>query len=594
MLRSIIHCLLAFALYSISRAQLILVEDTSNTLRYSNSGPSWHAWEIRTGGGDRVAQVANANGAFHGYNWHEAYGDGASISFTFTGTRVVLTGASAMAFYNTRIRAYVDDELKSTYTNVVSTVEDAVLPSPEGRSVDNYHFGTTMFDISGLSPGQHTFRAVSFGANSLFIVDTVQYEPSGIASPASSAFSSSTSVGQSNSPVTSKSTNAQFHLTTMPLSTLSPSSSSSSPLPLSSPSPQSSLSTEAVTSLMDIRPSDPRIVYSPPGAWNLSTDKKRTESCLSGTIASAMPGSSLSLNFTGTALQLYTLSSDVQGRYNVTLDGQHMGSFDTYTSHAELSQCSLSAQFIVQGLNSSQHSLVMTVEAPSDGSNRTAIQFVGFRLSSAPLPHSIGASQQTSKPPTATIVGGVIGAIAILAIVLCAYYFIPKREDNVYDDEEGDDGVTTNNFETTTAILPFTSNGKRRFNVVPPSTPALSSGTDGWAHWYTISSGPSQMSQDRVTSATPMDQSEIPPVTELLGLATPSEPQVECSTSPHPLTAVYTPNDTGTGSDVDRLTLYTLPPYDEQVGGRRRELSEADMHAIERRLGEVLGQGRLR
>ncbi|CAG7853627.1 SubName: Full=Uncharacterized protein {ECO:0000313/EMBL:CCA73943.1} [Serendipita indica DSM 11827] len=597
--------LVILALCFYAQADLIVLEDTSDSIKYSNSGPSWTAANPRGGGGDRLGSAQNDRERFSGMNWHESYGDGASFSFTFTGTRVILTGASALKYYNTRINGYIDGELKAQYENVVSSVETTVAPLQDGYSGFNYHYAITMLDIGNLSPGQHTFRAVSVGANSLFVVDTIQYEPSDAAPSTTSAPTSSSSrTSSSSSSQTSRTIDTQsVNSTTSSQSTTRSSSSSSSHSSISTST--SSSSSEPAISLMDVKPSDSRIIYFPTDAWSANSDRRRAESCLTGTMSSTTPGSSLSFNFTGSALQLYTIASENGGRYSVTLDGQPRGTFDTHADTTQPSQCSLSAQFTIQDLDSSEHSLVMKVEGPSSGSNQTTLQFVGFRLSSSSISPAVSNPQTEthSKPPLGPIIGGVVGALALLAITACALYFLKKQRKQDHH-QEHDPNTPDSYFVASFGVEPMsTSGGKRSMPFGGHKKPHLfetaSDSTVSHDHALPVAQSgssheDSSSNSDNLLPQPPSSQTYSQPRPLWANPVTPSQysqSHTQAINTPYPNTAAVDPE---TASNADRATYYTLPSYHERVlegaGRRGRELSEADVDAISRRLREVMRQ----
>ena len=63
----------------------------------------------------------------------------------------------------------------------------------------------------------------------------------------------------------------------------------------------------------------------------------------------------------------------------MTIDGEDKGSFDTYDAAFSLSDCKTTALVTFSGLDNAQHRIVLTVENGGSDTNRTTIQFAGFR-----------------------------------------------------------------------------------------------------------------------------------------------------------------------------------------------------------------------
>jgi hypothetical protein len=129
---------------------------------------------------------------------------------------------------------------------------------------------------------------------------------------------------------------------------------------------------------MDIVPSDTRITYNPTEAWTNYTPRKRAPSCLEGTKLSSTTGSSLSFDFTGPLVQLYSVSESAGVRYSINVDGQSIGTYDVSATGTTGSEdCVPVSLYSTTNLTDGQHSLKLTVE-DSLNNNGTMI-FAGIR-----------------------------------------------------------------------------------------------------------------------------------------------------------------------------------------------------------------------
>lgn len=189
-----------------------------------------------------------------------------------------MNGTVAKSFYPTRLNIFIDDQLASTYINAPSSIA-------QSTNRTNFRYLTTFADIGGLAPGQHTFRAESIGADCLFVLDSISYEPSDTP-PTDTA------------PATS---GASLDIQATPSEFANPSSTST---PSSTPSATGGQL--SVTTGMDITPSDARITYSPPDHWIASplarrslVLSRRATSCHDGTRTAVIAGDSLTYDFTG-------------------------------------------------------------------------------------------------------------------------------------------------------------------------------------------------------------------------------------------------------------------------------------------------------
>ncbi|CAG7854062.1 SubName: Full=Uncharacterized protein {ECO:0000313/EMBL:CCA69590.1} [Serendipita indica DSM 11827] len=567
---------------------LTLVEDTDSSIQYSNSGPSWRYCFWHNGGG-------RAGDGWHGINmsqmsmvgWHEAYGAGASVSFTFTGTRVMLTGGLCKYFWPLTLNIFIDDQQIDTFTYNPPINTSAVISS-------DWNYGVTIYDAQNLTPGQHTFKATSVGANTLFTVDTIQYEPS------IAGTSSASSVGILQEPYLSLL--CQYSMGTGSMSnTQSITSGTQLPVP-----------TDGFTSIvsqMDIQPSDPRIIYHPQDAWTMEQSTKRAPTCLSGAMYSNTTGSSLTFNFTASAIQLYTVSGSSGGRFRVTIDGEDKGTFDTYDAASNFTDCRAAPLVTLTGLDSAQHTVVLTVEDSGANTNRTSIEFAGFRVTAATVNSPVGTITSSSKPKISVILGGVIGAIALVVIFILAVLFLKKgrvKEKEMNQEPiqpEQPEPQFTQPFNIPNALVSDSSGANLLVDRPPvpykgqgrvmhePTTSTYTPGGSGQGSSYLTSEDIGETPEYRqegpshITSGYPESVSS-----SQVTLPAP----VRAPTSWHVPVPASQSNDNDGVSTLDRRTYYTLPSYHERVmegaGGRGRNLSEADINAISQRLREVMHQ----
>lgn len=189
-----------------------------------------------------------------------------------------MNGTIARSYYPTRLNIFIDDQQVSTYLNT---------PSPQAQTTNrsDFRYLTTFADIGGLDPGPHTFRAQSVGADCLFVLDSITYEPDN---------------NEDSFDTPEPSLEAQD--TSFPSDSVSPTSvSTSSPSALAT----AAIGQISVTEDMDITPSDARITYSPPGSWVASAPARRSArlsrraSCHDGTKTASNAGDSLTYTFTG-------------------------------------------------------------------------------------------------------------------------------------------------------------------------------------------------------------------------------------------------------------------------------------------------------
>ncbi|KIM19835.1 hypothetical protein M408DRAFT_30886 [Serendipita vermifera MAFF 305830] len=508
---------------------MIIVDDVSDKLVYSNSGPSWWGATGFNGQGRYVGgHIANSNDMPYDFTWHETIGDGAFVSLTFTGTRVNLTG-SVCARYPTIVDFYIDEQYMSRFEHQPATLSNNCF-----SSVDVLY---PMANFDDLAPAQHTFRAVSVGAGTLFAIDFLAYEPSDAIPVSNTSTSLTNSVVSTGSTTSGASTTSSMTLSTTSSSSSTSSRSTLSPPTISTPAGDS----QPVAAAMDVPASDSRIIYSPPGAWDAYNDTQRAVSCLEGTMSSSTAGSSLTYNFTGSSIQVYTVSSTVGASYSINIDGQDQGTYSSSTPSADLPLCSSRALYSNTGLIDIQHMLVLTVLDVTANSTQDTVQFVGFRISSTSSIQS-SDSPPTSGPNIGAIIGGVVGSLTglVLVIFLVTLWMWHQRQTK----EDSLAGGIDVSVSPSHRDDPFTSVTRSEDH-----------------------------SQTRAQWVAESMRSAGPPLT-----LRPSRPSL--STSHQALD----------DASVDHLTYYTLPSYHENAGQNTvaRDLSEADIEAISRRLREVM------
>ncbi|KIM32434.1 hypothetical protein M408DRAFT_218812 [Serendipita vermifera MAFF 305830] len=347
------HFLFLFA-FLCSAIGMTIVDDVSDLLVYSTSGPAWWAANYHNGQGRYVNGLSyNQPGVLaHGFTWHETVGDGASVSLTFTGTRVNLTGTVCRIGWPTVVDFYIDGQYMSRFEHQPDVITNL--------STSDTYLLYPMANFGNLEPARHTFRAVSVGAGTLFAVDFLAYEPRSTTSASSTTSSTSRSITSSLSSTSSSFTASR--------------STESHPAGDSQP----------VVATMDVPASDSRIVYSPPDTWDTYSNARRATSCLEGTVSSSTAGSYLTYNFTGTNIQVYTVSSPIGGNYSISIDGQDGGIYSSYDPSTDPSLCSSRPLYSTMGLSDAQHTLVLTVLDAAPGSTQDTVQFVGFRYVSRP------------------------------------------------------------------------------------------------------------------------------------------------------------------------------------------------------------------
>ncbi|PVG03051.1 hypothetical protein CPB86DRAFT_779939 [Serendipita vermifera] len=517
-------------------AALVSIDDKASDLVYSNGLPTWKYCEPRLGAGYYVTVVGNEQGISYRGTWHEVYGAGASVSLTFTGTRVVMNGTVARAAFNTTVDLYIDDAKVGTYVNIPTAPWPTYL-----RTQANFNYLTTMADIGNLSPGQHTFKAVSVTSDTLFVLDSISYEPSD--APASSSNSST------SSPVSTASTSSTT------LSTITSNITTTSHTSSSTPSPSSSVNNQPITNGMNIMPSDPNILYMPVEAWEEYNATSSNSSCLAGTRYSSTTGSYISYNFT---------DGVSQGERNVR-----------DSSTVDPNSCSSILLFSAGNLDDTEHSIQLKVECPSSA-DQTDFIFAGIRLTSSTT-SSENQSISAPKLNVAAIVIGVIGGLAgLIALLVLAWFFL-RRQRSADDSNYGPEPQMS-------AANPF---APQPFNI---NDALVSSTSQANLNGANMRHSPSNRQEGFSTNS---NGSEIY-ITQPVMMANderPIRPLPQLSSTQLQATPTGVVEADGI-SVVDRGTLYTLPSYNEPRFRQRaeaRDLSEADLHAISRRMQEFMG-----
>ncbi|PVG03052.1 hypothetical protein CPB86DRAFT_779942 [Serendipita vermifera] len=538
---------------------LVIVDNADTGIRFSNGVPSWKNCYQQAGGGHYVILWGNKDAESYKASWHEVFGKGASASLTFTGTRVILNGTVARSYWNTTVDLFIDDALVSTLC------------------MDNFDYLTTMADIGNLPPGEHTFRAVSATDDTLFVLDSISYEPSDPAPASTGATRSITSTG---SPAATGSPSSSIVSTT----TASSNSTATSSLTTTA-SQTSTLSSgdEGPVLSMDVLPSNSSIVYTPANAWKENAPNGDSNGCTGEIKSSSTSGSYLSYNFTGSSIELYSVSKGASGRYSIWLDGSSHGTYDTQlVTTTNPDSCSPVLLFKASDLTATQHTIRLVIEDPAE-SNDINIPFAGIRLAASPITTNGASPASTHKSNTAAIVGGVVGGIIGLILLVILLFFLQRR---YTFDERRDDSESS-------GIDPFLlrpSDADALPKTVLPTEisetathdPSLSEHGQEQGH-EDLSINP-RSSEDhnqqpimKVNNNYPITRPADPPV--------PQRPQRQVPVNP----ADQLLGDRS--SLVDHATVYTLPSYNEQMFQQRaeaRDLSEADINAISRRLGQFM------
>lgn len=515
------------------------MDDIDSALVYSNSGPRWWSSNNNRNGGGHLVDGRRGDDRAYMSTWHESLGDGATVSFTFTGTSVTLLGTICTWGFNTTVNFYLDGQHAKTFAHIV--------PGPQhDTDVDGTNSDVqlqyTMGEFNNLPPTKHTIRAVFVGADSLFVVDAFMYEPSEDLAPSSSSQTPSLSTSSSQIATTSTISGSYTTSTTRSLSTTSTTSRSSVPQPtIVTPEGDDS---QPMAATMDVPASDSRIVYTSPDAWDTYRNARRATSCLEGTMSSSTAASYLTYNFTGTTVQVHTIYSSIGANYSISIDGQDKGTYSTYDPAAtDPSTCSSSPLYSVMNLLDMQHTLVLTVLGPNPGPTQNTIQFVGFRLSS--VVQSNGTPALGSNIPA--IVGGVIGGFSAIFLILLVIWVMRRQQ-----------RMGIQSLASEVDLPPNSAVGDDPFHSAPRSCKHLQS----------------QGKHRALQSSTPM-----------ISEGTPVTVQSEDTTLAPP------PPVTNMGEKSTALPkYYTLPSYQEKLVQCKavRNLSEADLEAVSGRLREEM------
>ena len=171
----------------------------------------------------------------------------------------------------------------------------------------------------------------------------------------------------------------------------------------------------------------------------------------------------------------------------------------------------------------------------------------------------VNGNPSSSSPSIAAIVGGVIGGIIGLVLLLLLVLLWINHRQRRASKEQGVTQSPDSPLQSRFSEDPFLSERRRR--SAQPSWVAGSSAS-------MLSRMPTTMPQHNRQQ--PVYDYTAPP--------------------PHTYNAVPPSHADDASTDVDRLTYYTLPSYHENVRQRpgARDLSEADVDAISRRLVEVM------
>ncbi|KIM31124.1 hypothetical protein M408DRAFT_253933 [Serendipita vermifera MAFF 305830] len=206
--------------------------------------------------------------------------------------------------------------------------------------------------------------------------------------------------------------------------------------------PEITMSSVLIDDLPTIFPSDSRIVYRSQ-QWTPSI------SCGLNSMATAELGATWTFNFTGSAIWIYTATSQQGGNYTVDIDGNNMGILDTIGS-----TCKIEASYHIGNLANSAH-LISLTSIGASASSTGEINFVGLRLSPS-VDQSTGTRLEGGVNKAA-IAGGVIGVVAALTLFATVIYLYLRWKQHLKT------RIVT---ETTDNIVPLTFPGE-------PSNPVL-------------------------------------------------------------------------------------------------------------------------
>lgn len=219
--------------------------------------------------------------------------------------------------------------------------------------------------------------------------------------------------------------------------------------------------------------------------------QRSADSCDTPQTLTSRLGDYMTFTFTGTGIMVIGTTGVKQGVINFTLDGQNMTNFNR--GRSEL----MCDQYLFQQLNLplQQHTVVGTLIGRN--TNLQTGQPDGV-FSVQRVRYSIPGSDSSSTP-TGPIVGGIIGAIALIAAAGLAYYFWrkrhPKRRSNSDFWDEGDLGGGKHTTNPGIVATPFEWEG--------PSKPAGNEANSG-THYGGVEGeqapGPSSSSHNNLTA----------------------------------------------------------------------------------------------
>ncbi|KAL1720428.1 hypothetical protein EV715DRAFT_197033 [Schizophyllum commune] len=174
-------------------------------------------------------------------------------------------------------------------------------------------------------------------------------------------------------------------------------------------------------SLTTTQDDDPMFSYTPSDAWSTAPGDIPSLDKFSGGTAhgTRSADASVSLEFTGQAVQLFGGTGSARGPYEVQLDGGDPQTFNA-TKRDVTPQTLL---FYADGLANDKHTLTLTNKPVTDGQGLVIDYVVTYNVRGG---KDSGSGDDTSADDS-TIAGGVVGTLAGLAIIAALVFFFLRR-----------------------------------------------------------------------------------------------------------------------------------------------------------------------
>lgn len=410
--------------FRIPMALLGLVVCSSNGFKSKLGTHLNTATELQPG---RIIKWAgNSNGSTYGGTWHEALAKDSRVTFKFTGTAVSVVGIVQKGGGEaTQLGVSLDGGTETEYS----------YPAVHGSSntAEDFRYGVQVFSALELSPASHTLVLTGWSTHFIFGLDYIEYTPVDDV-----VATSQTTTGDAQA--TTSQSSGTTRQTVFPSSSLS--GTRSTLMNSLSDLPEITMTSTLIDDPPTIFPSDSRIVYRSQ-QWTPSI------SCGLNSMATAELGATWTFKFTGSAIWIYTATSQQGGNYTVDIDGNNMGMIDTIGS-----TCKIEASYHIGNLVNSAHSISL-ISIGASASSTGEINFVGLRLS--PSVDQRTGSRLEGGVNKAAITGGVIGVVAALTLFATVIYLYLRWKQHL---------KTRTVIETTDNIVPLTFPGE-------PSNPVL-------------------------------------------------------------------------------------------------------------------------